>query len=202
VADTAGLGLAAANVETDPRGFVRVDPHLSTSSPHIFAAGDVTGSLLLVSRAVQEGFVAGTNAVLGRTLTRLEGVTPVGSFTDPEYAQVGMTEKSARSAHDVVTAVQRFDAATRTIIDGRTLGFCKLIADRPSGRILGCHVVGDRAVDIVQVAAVAMAGGLDVYSLARLPLSFPTYAGILGRAAASVAHQIRQPARPLEPIEA
>ena len=64
-ADTAGLDLATAGVETDPRGFVRVDAHLRTSAPHIFAAGDVTGRLMLVPQALQDGFVAATNAVRG-----------------------------------------------------------------------------------------------------------------------------------------
>jgi pyruvate/2-oxoglutarate dehydrogenase complex dihydrolipoamide dehydrogenase (E3) component len=201
VADTGGLALPLAGVETNARGFVRVDDYLSTSSPDVFAAGDVTGGTLLVSHAIQQGFVAGTNAVLGPTLTGSGGPTPVGSFTDPEYAQVGLTERAARSAGDVVTAIVRFDSATRTIIDGRTYGFCKVIADRATGAIRGCHVVGDRAVDIVQVAAVAMAGRLTVAELARLPLSFPTYAGILGRTAAVAARQITPAGRALEPVE-
>jgi dihydrolipoamide dehydrogenase len=201
VANTADLDLAAAGVETDTRGFVRVDAHLQTTSPHVFAAGDVTGSLLLASRAIQEGFVAGTNAVLGPTLMRLEGPTPVGSFTDPEYAQVGLHERDARAAHDVAIGIHPFDSATRTIIDGRTVGFCKVIADRTTGAILGCHVVGERAVDIVQVAAVAMAGRLTVHDLARLPLSFPTHAGILGRTAAKVAQQLTSASLDREPVE-
>jgi pyruvate/2-oxoglutarate dehydrogenase complex dihydrolipoamide dehydrogenase (E3) component len=79
---------------------------------------------------------------------------------------------------------------TRAIIDGRTIGFCKLVADRTTHRILGCHIVGDRAVDVAQIAAVAMAGGLTVEDLARLPLSFPTYAGVLARAAAAAAYRL------------
>ena len=117
-------------------------------------------------------------------------VNPIGSFTDPEYAQGGLTEKKALEHHNVVTAVVRFDSATRTIIDGRTTGFCKLIVDRATSRILGCHIVGDRAVDITQVAAIAIAAGMRVDELAQVPFSFPTYTGILGRAAASAARQL------------
>ena len=73
-----------------------------------------------------------------------------------------------------------FDATTRTIIDGRTFGFCKLIVDRATHKILGCHVVGERAVEITQVAAIAITAGMRVDELAHVPLSFPTYAGILG----------------------
>jgi pyruvate/2-oxoglutarate dehydrogenase complex dihydrolipoamide dehydrogenase (E3) component len=190
MADTAGLKLETVGVETDPRGYVRVDAYLRTSVPHVFAAGDITGGLMLVPEAIHDGFVAATNAVRGVTTTRGSRVSPIGSFTDPEYAQVGLTEAQARKIHDVVVAVVRFDETTRTIIDGRTTGFCKLIVDRTRATILGCHVVGERAVEIVQVVAIAIAAGLRVDNLAQVPLSYPTYAGILGRAAYRAAEQL------------
>jgi dihydrolipoamide dehydrogenase len=190
VANTSGLDLANAGVETNGRGFIQVDQFLRTSAPNIFAAGDVTGRLLLVPQAIHDGFIAGTNAVRGPTLPLPAQVAPIGSFTDPEYAQVGLTETKARELHDVVVARINFDSTTRTIIDGRTYGFCKLIVDRGSRKILGCHVVGERAVEISQVAAVAMAGEMRVDDLAAVPLSYPTYAGALGRAAASATRQL------------
>jgi dihydrolipoamide dehydrogenase len=189
-ANTAALNLDRAGVETDKRDFVRVDEFLRTSTPHVFAAGDVTGRMMLVPQAIQQGFVAATNAVQGASMTVLEGAAPIGSFTDPEYAQVGMTEKQARAARDVVVAKVCFDSTTRTIIDGRTSGFCKLIVDSRTREILGCHVVGERAVELTQVAAVAMAGRMRVDDLARVPLSFPTYAGVLGRVAAQATRQL------------
>ena len=192
VANVAGLNLATAGVETNQRGFVGVDAYLRTSAPHIFAAGDITGRLLLVPEAIHDGFVAATNAVRGATMTLEDRVSPIGSFTDPEYAQVGLTEAKAREKYDVVTAMVRFDSTTRTIIDGRTAGFCKLIVDRATYKILGCHVVGERAVEITQVAAIAIAAGMRVDELAQVPLSFPTYAGILGRVAASATRQLNQ----------
>ncbi|HKO44922.1 MAG TPA: NAD(P)/FAD-dependent oxidoreductase [Pyrinomonadaceae bacterium] len=184
-ANTASLNLARAGVETDARDFVHVDDFLCTSAPHVFAAGDVTGRMMLVPQAIQQGFVAATNAVLGVNMTLIEGAAPIGSFTDPEYAQVGLTEKQARAAgEEIVVAKICFDSTTRTIIDGRTRGFCKLIVDSRTRQILGCHVVGERAVELTQVAAVAMAGRMRVDDLAQVPLSFPTYAGVLGRVAA------------------
>ena len=83
-----------------------------------------------------------------------------------------------------------FDSTMRTIIDGRKTGFCKLIVDRETAKILGCHVVGERAVEIVQVAAIAILAGMRVDELARVPLAFPTYTGNLAYAAASAAREL------------
>ncbi|HEX5875478.1 MAG TPA: FAD-dependent oxidoreductase, partial [Pyrinomonadaceae bacterium] len=190
LANTAGLDLHNAGVETDNRGFIRVDNFLCTSASHVFAAGDVTGRLMLAPQAIHDGFIAGTNAVKGLTMEVPPRVAPIGSFTDPEYAQVGLTEAQARAGHDVVLAKINFDSTTRTIIDGRTDGFCKLIVERRKREILGCHVVGERAVEIAQVAAVAMAGGMRVDEFAQVPLSFPTYAGVLSRVAANATRQL------------
>jgi dihydrolipoamide dehydrogenase len=190
VANTAGLDLHKAGVETDNRGFIQVDDFLRTSASHVFAAGDVTGRLMLAPQAIHDGFIAGTNAVRGITMEIPERVAPIGSFTDPEYAQVGLSEAKARATHDVVVGKIKFDSTTRTIIDGRTDGFCKLIVERRTREILGCHVVGERAVEITQVAAVAMSGGMRVDEFAQVPLSFPTYAGVLSRVAASATRQL------------
>ena len=193
-ADTATMNLAAAGVQIDARGFVKVDDRMQTTAPHIFAAGDVVGGLMLAPQAMRSGFIAATNAVNGTPVEATDQVCPVGSFTEPEYAQVGLTEANARNHHEVIAVRVDFASATRPIIDGRTIGFCKLIVDRPSYRILGCHVVGERAVDIVQIAAVAMAAGMHVDDLAHVPFSFPTYAGVLGRAAATAAYQLNNSA--------
>jgi dihydrolipoamide dehydrogenase len=193
VADTARLNLAQVGVAVDARGAVKVDEFLQTSVPHIFAAGDVTGRLMLVPAAVEDGFVAATNAVQGPTQPLRHRASPSGSFTYPEYAHVGLTEAKAREAHDVVATVVPFDGAVRAIIEGRTFGFCKLVADRRSYRILGCHVVGERAVETVQLAAIAIAAEMRVDDLARVAVSFPTYAEALVHAAVRVAAELRLP---------
>ena len=190
VADADALNLAAVGVGRDARGFVAVDKYLRTSAPHVFAAGDVTGRWMLAPQAQHDGWVAANNAVIGPTRTLDEGVSPIGGFTEPEYARVGITESQARESHELVVATVRFDETTRTIIDGRKTGFCKLLVDRPTHTIVGCHVVGERAVEIVQVVAIAMSSGLRVEELARVPLSFPTYTGILARAAYRVVEQL------------
>ena len=183
VANTAELNLPAAGVETDGRGHVQVDSQLRTTAPHIFAAGDVTGRLMVVHEAVREAYLAATNAVLERTSALPPEVSPIGSFTDPEYASVGLTETTARKTRAVIVATEQFEALPRPIIDGRTTGFCKLIVDRQHHTILGCHIVGERAVELAQLAAIVMAAGMKVEQLALVPFSFPTYANAMGRAA-------------------
>lgn len=189
--DTQALNLAAAGVDVTERGFLKVDGHLQTTASHIFAAGDVTGRVMLASEGLRDGFVAATNAVQGSVLPVSDHTIPAGSFTDPEYASVGVTERKARETHDVVTVIVDFDTITRAVIDGQTFGFCKLIVDRQTTEILGCHVVGERAVDIVQVASVALGAGMRrVDDLARVAISFPTYAQILVNAAVKAALQM------------
>jgi pyruvate/2-oxoglutarate dehydrogenase complex dihydrolipoamide dehydrogenase (E3) component len=190
IADADGLDLDKAGVERDARGYIAVDQYLQTAAPHVFAAGDMTGRSMLVPQAVHDGWIAATNAVRGRTRPLDEGVSPIGGFSEPEYARVGLTESNARRAHDVVVATVRFDETTRTIIDGRTDGFCKLIVERGAHTIVGCSVVGDRAVEIVQVVAIVMSSGSRVEDLARISLSFPTYTGVLSRAAYRACDQL------------
>ncbi|MBV9321278.1 MAG: NAD(P)/FAD-dependent oxidoreductase, partial [Mycobacterium sp.] len=99
---------------------------------------------------------------------------------DPEYASVGLTERKARETHNVITAVSYYRASVRAIIDGQSTGLCKLVVDQETSEILGCHVVGEQATDVVQVASMALAAGLRrVDDLARATVSFPTYAEIL-----------------------
>jgi dihydrolipoamide dehydrogenase len=193
VADTTSLNLRAAGVELESRGSIKVDEFLRTSAPHIFAAGDVTGRLMLVPGAIEDGFLAATNAVQGPRHPLRQRASPSGSFTHPEYAQVGLTEAKARETHDVVTTVMPFDSAVRAIIEDRTFGFCKLVVDRASCRILGCHVVGERAVEITQLAAIAMSAQMSVDALARVAISFPTYAEILVYAAVRAATELGLP---------
>lgn len=182
-ADTDAMQLQRAGVNTNARGFIEVDDSLRTSAAHIYAAGDVLGRSMLVPPAVRDGFIAGNNAAGAPPLTVPTSVEPIGSFTDPEYAKVGLTEEQARERYDAVVSHASYGETTRPIIDGRTRGFCKLVIDRSTRRLLGCHIVGERAVEVAQMAAVAMTGEMTVDAIARIPLSFPTYANVFGRAA-------------------
>ena len=183
IADIAGLDLAAAGVATDARGFVAVDEFMRTNVPNVYAAGDVVGHDMLVPQAVRDGNLAGESAATGKLRAVSHDVEPIGSFTDPEYAKVGLTEAQARQRYDVLVSTATYDETTRPIIDGRTRGFCKLVVDRSTRELLGCHIVGERAVEVAQIAAVAMTARMKIDDLARIPLSFPTYANVFGRAA-------------------
>jgi pyruvate/2-oxoglutarate dehydrogenase complex dihydrolipoamide dehydrogenase (E3) component len=190
-ADTDALQPSAAGVEVTHRRFLQVNEYLQTSAPHIFAAGDVTGRVMLASEAMRDGFVAATNAVHGPQLPVTDHLVPAGSFTDPEYASVGLTEQKARETHNVITAVSYYRASVRAMIDGHTTGFCKLIVDQATAEILGCHVVGEQATDVVQVASMALAAGMRrVDDLARAAVSFPTYAEILIATAVRAAEKL------------
>lgn len=184
------LGLEAAGVATD-KGHIVVDDTLQTSVPHIFAAGDITGRVMLVQSATYEGSLAAEQAVLGAEGAQSHEIVPHGGFTDPEYASVGLTEKAARAGHDdcVVSSVPYADL-DRGVIDGHQEGFCKLIVDRDSRRILGAHIVGEQAVEVVQLVATAMRGGMPVEEIADIELAYPTFTAIVGLAARRAARDL------------
>ena len=168
------LNLDAAGVQAG-RGALSVDDYLRTNVGHIFAAGDVNGRSMLVQTARMEGRIAAANAVLGRVQQATYDVVPSGSFTNPEYGRVGLTEAQAGQQHDVVTGIARYDDLVRPVADGRAEGFCKLIADRRSHAILGAHVVGEYSAETVQTVAAAMAAGMTVKQVAELQLAYPTF---------------------------
>jgi pyruvate/2-oxoglutarate dehydrogenase complex dihydrolipoamide dehydrogenase (E3) component len=179
-----GLNLEAAGVETRRGGYVQVDDSLRTSAPHIFAAGDITGRMMLVQSATNEGNLAAEQAVLGGEHGYRHTIVPHGGFTDPEYASVGLTESRAGSeGHDYAAAVVPYAELDRGVVDGHTEGVCKLLVDRASRRILGAHIVGEQAVEVVQIVATAMRAGMPVEQLADVEFAYPTFTAIVGIAA-------------------
>lgn len=180
------LNLEAAGVATG-RGYVTVDDTLRTSAAHIWAAGDLTGRMMLVQSADHDARVAAENALLGSERKYRHTVVPHGGFTDPEYGSVGLTEAQARAqTPDCAVALVPYGDIDRAVIDDRTEGFCKLIVSRTTREILGAHVVGEQAVEIVQIAAAGMAAGMKIEQLAELELAYPTFTAILGLAARQV----------------
>jgi dihydrolipoamide dehydrogenase len=183
------LNLEAANVKSE-RGTIQVDEALRTSAPHIFAAGDITGRMMLVQSGSGEGAVAAENAVLGAERAYRHTVVPHGGFTDPEYASVGLTESQALAQQECAMAVVPYTNLDRAVIDGHTEGFCKLIVARDSRELLGAHVVGEEAVEVVQIAAAGMAARMRVEQMAQLELAYPTFTAIVGLAARQIVREL------------
>jgi pyruvate/2-oxoglutarate dehydrogenase complex dihydrolipoamide dehydrogenase (E3) component len=177
-----GLNLDAAGVNTTG-SFIPVDIQLRTNVPHIFAAGDITGDMMLVQSASYEARLAAENAVVGDHSAYKDRIVPHGGFTDPEYGSVGLTEAQAREYYDIAVAVVPYTHLDRAVIDGREEGFCKLIASRTTRRILGAHVVGEQALEVVQILAAGMAAKIRCEELAEIELAYPTYTAIVGMAA-------------------
>jgi pyruvate/2-oxoglutarate dehydrogenase complex dihydrolipoamide dehydrogenase (E3) component len=189
-----GLGLEAAGIRTDG-GYIAVDDRLRTSVPNVYAAGDVSGRMMLVQTAEAEARFAAENALAGAVREPwLLRVVPHGGFTDPEYAGVGLTQAEAEAeAGGCVVAVVRYADLERAVIDRHTEGFAKLLVSRSTRRILGAHVVGEQAVEVVQLAAATMAAEQPVERLADLQLAYPTFTAIIGLAAREAARQLGVP---------
>jgi dihydrolipoamide dehydrogenase len=189
------IDAAAAGIETQ-RGYVVVDEYLRTSVPHIFAAGDVDGQSMLVQSAQLEGRVAAENAVLGARRRIVHDIVPTGSFTDPEYAGVGLTEAEARQRYDCAVGVARYEDLLRPVADGQPEGFCKLIVETTERRIVGGHVLGEYSAEVIQVVAACMAARMPIEQVADLQFAFPTFTEGVSHAARSIARQLGVKAAP------
>ena len=186
---------AAAGVAIE-RGYVVVDDYLSTSVPHIFAAGDVDGHSMLVSSALLEGRVAADNAVLGPRRRLVQEIVPTGSFTDPEYASVGLTEEQARARYDCAVAVARYEDLLRPVADGQPEGFCKLIVETGRRQIVGAHVLGEYSAEVIQMVAACMAAGMRIEEVAELQYAFPTFTEGVSHAAQMLVRELGVRAMP------
>jgi pyruvate/2-oxoglutarate dehydrogenase complex dihydrolipoamide dehydrogenase (E3) component len=178
-----GLNLEVVGVHADAARGIEVDEHLQTHSPNILAIGDVIGRRPYLHSAEREASVAFQRAVL-RLPKRIDYQTiPSVLFTDPEIAMVGMTEVTAR-AQDASARVVKvdYDAVDRARIDGRTVGFAKVIAS-PGGKILGAAIVGDDAATVLQELVLAMDHGLTLHDVAQTAHSYPSYSGLVRRLA-------------------
>jgi pyruvate/2-oxoglutarate dehydrogenase complex dihydrolipoamide dehydrogenase (E3) component len=183
------IDAAAAGVAING-GYAEVDEYLRTSVPHIFAAGDVDGHTMLVSSAIHEGRVAGENAVLGPHRRVVRGIVPAGSFTDPEYASVGLTEEAARAQYDCAVALVRYENLLRPVADGQPEGFCKLIVETGGRQIVGAHVLGEYSAEVIQMVAACMAAGMRVEEIAELELAFPTFTEGVAQAAQMLVREL------------
>lgn len=164
--DTEGLGLAALGVATDAQGAILVDDRQRTSVPSIYAAGDVTDQPRFVYVAAAAGAAAATNALgLGEESLDLRALPHV-TFTTPQIARAGLTEAEAREQGlAVATSVLPLEAVPRALANGDTRGVVKLVAESPSGRLLGASMLADGAGDAIQAAVWAIETGMSVAEL-------------------------------------
>lgn len=165
-ADTGDLGLEAAGVKTDERGFVVVDAHQRTTNPKIFAAGDVSRAPQYVYVAAQTGHAAAAGALGAPTAVDYRGLPGV-TFTMPQLGGAGLTEQQALAAgHARDCRVLGAQDIPRALANRDTRGALKLIIDADTGKVLGVHAVLDGAGDVMLAATYAIKYGLTVDDLA------------------------------------
>ncbi|MBE3569626.1 MAG: mercury(II) reductase [Bacillales bacterium] len=164
--NTAELNLQAANVEVGCRGEVKVDHYLRTSNPRIYAAGDVTMGPQFVYVAAYQGGIAADNAIGGLGRKANLDIVPAVTFTNPSIATVGLTEEKAKAkGYEVRTSVLPLDAVPRALVNRKTTGVFKLVADAKTLKVLGVHIVAENAGDVIYAATLAVTFGLTVEDL-------------------------------------
>ena len=199
-----GIGLEQVGVQVGRRGEILVNDRMETSVPGVYAIGDVVGKVMLAHVASAQGKVAVEN-IMGHETTVRYDVIPAGIFTLPEIGRVGITEQQARERAqaagqnpDEAVKVGRFRYAGlgKAQATGDTTGLFKVIAESPGGRILGVHILGAHAADLVHEAALAMQVGATVTQMAEMIHAHPTLAEGLMEAAEDVEgnaiHQARK----------
>lgn len=186
------LGLEAVGVEKDDRGRIKTNSHYQTNVPNIFAVGDVITGPMLAHKAEEEGVAVAELISLGYGHVNYNTVPSV-VYTHPEIASVGMTEDQAKQAGlEVKVGKFPFAANGRAKARGMTDGFVKILADKTTDRILGAHIVGPSASEILSEIVVAMEFGGSSEDLARSFHSHPTLSEVVREAALAVDKRQRQ----------
>jgi pyruvate/2-oxoglutarate dehydrogenase complex dihydrolipoamide dehydrogenase (E3) component len=183
-ASTAELGLETVGVDLDERGYVVVDARLRTTSPHVYAAGDVTGVMPFTHVAAYQSRVAVPNALLGLRRRASYDHIPAVTFTDPEVARVGLDADAARERWGDKAVVQRFDYAglDRAITHRDTTGFAELVGD-PRGTLVGATVVGPAAGESIAELTAWLATGSKLTAISQTVHAYPTFTEGPSRAA-------------------
>ncbi|MBF0488580.1 MAG: FAD-dependent oxidoreductase, partial [Nitrospirae bacterium] len=184
--NTSGIGLEHVGVELDKRGAIVVNEFMETSNKDVYAIGDVTGGLLLAYVASKQGTCAAAN-IMGHKEKMDYNVIPVGIFTHPEIASVGLREHQAQE-RGLKYKIGRFQyrALGKAHAMGEISGMFKVIADTETNKLLGVHIIGHNAADIIHEAAVAMKAGMTAEALADTVHAHPTLAEGLMEAAEDV----------------
>jgi dihydrolipoamide dehydrogenase len=185
------LGLADAGVAVDKRGYITVDDHLRTNVPGIYAIGDVVGGMMLAHKATKEGEVV-AEIIAGHKAAFDVRTIPAVVFTDPEIASTGLTEDEAKAkGHEVKVGKFPFAALGRALSVNDTDGFAKVVADAKTEEILGVHIVGNGAADLISEAALAIEMGAVVQDLNLTIHPHPTLSeGVREAAAAAIGEAV------------
>jgi dihydrolipoamide dehydrogenase len=182
--NTAGLDLPSAGLELDDRGFVRVDRVSRTSTPGVYAAGDVTGVLMLASVAAMQGRIA-MRHILGDSVAPLDlGVVSSTVFTDPEIATVGWTQRMVdEGSVEAVCVKLPLARNPRAKMQGIEEGFVKVFCRPGSGLVMGGVVVAPRASELIHPVSLAVRSGLTVDQVAEAFTVYPSLSGSVAEAA-------------------
>ena len=172
--NTKDIGLEAIGVETGQRGEIKVDSKMQTNVEGVYAIGDVTGGIMLAHLASKEGMVAVENAMGGNSKVNYD-VVPAAIFTSPEIGSVGLREKQAvEKGLKYKVGRFQFRGLGKSHAMGEIAGLFKIIADEETDKILGAHIIGAHASDMIHEVAVAMQKGLTTKDIAHTIHSHPT----------------------------
>jgi len=181
--NTEGLDLAAAGITPGPRGEIQVDDRMQ-AAPGLYAAGDVLARFMLSSMAVVEARIAAEN-IMGLEVKMDYACAPWGIYTDPEVGSVGQTEEWARAGDpDIVIGECGYNDLVRSCLDGSVTGFFKLIFNGSTRRLVGAHVAGEDASEIIHFAALAIRMGARAEDIKDMVYNHPTVSEGFGKAAA------------------
>lgn len=175
VAHLSNLGLDKVGLSWDRKG-IKTDVHMRTSTPHIYAVGDVNGICTLAHAASRQGELAAEN-IMGADMDFDEGIVPKCVYTWPEAATVGLNKAQAEArGHAVKTARAFFAGIGKAVTHEETDGFVQLVYDAASDKVLGAQIVGDTATEIIHVLAAAMTFGIGRKELRKMIFAHPTMA--------------------------
>ena len=177
--NTKGIGLEEVGVKLGNNGEIEVDDRLETNVPGVYAVGDVVGMAMLAHVASAQGKVAVDN-IMGNAKTMNYDVVPAGIFTLPEIGRVGLTERQIRE-RGIAPKIgrYRYSALGKAHAVGDTVGLVKILADPQTDRVLGAHLVGTHAADLVHEAALAMQLNAKAQDVADMIHAHPTHAEAL-----------------------
>ena len=168
------------------RGKIKVDKYMETSVKGVYAPGDINGIKMLAHAAFRMGEVAAENAILGNYREIKLETTPSAIYTIPEVGMVGLTEEEAKEKYDINVGKFAFIGNGRALASGDTTGFVKVIADKKYGEILGVHIVGQSAAEIINEASSLMAMEITVDEVIKTIHGHPTFSEALFEACADV----------------